>query len=76
MSNANYIFKSFVAHEMLREKYGLKEAEIPDNVYAARRSDIPIIKTIGLIVEELEAPHPTTDANLRNKVLQSLNEAV
>lgn len=69
------ILSSFLQHELLLTKYHLNQAELPTKVRDAINSEIPIVKTIGLIVEALEKQIPETDNSLRNIVLQYLNTA-
>lgn len=76
MARKDDILNSFLKHEILKEKYGLKKSEIPSTVREALNSDKPIVKAIALIVDGLESQTPVTDATLRNTVTQFLNEAI
>ena len=76
MAKKDEILHSFLKHEMLTKKYGLKKSEIPSTVREGLKSDSPIVKAISLIVDGLEAQTPITDAALRNQILQFLNEAI
>lgn len=76
MARKDDILKSFLTHELLENKYGLKREEIPNSVREALNSDITIIKAIALIVEGLDGTSPVTDSVLRNQVIQFLNEAL
>ncbi|MCD4663842.1 MAG: hypothetical protein K8R68_01150 [Bacteroidales bacterium] len=60
---------------MLQEKYELSQDSLPDTVIEALVTDIPIVKAIALIVENLESPQSITDSALRNIITQYLNEA-
>lgn len=67
------IFKSFLKHELLENKYELKREELPNTVREALLSEIPILKTIALVVEGKDGTSPITDKVLRNQVTQFLN---
>jgi len=74
MARKDDIFCSFLNHEMLKDKYELKESEIPSTVREALNSDKPIVKAIALIVDGLESPTPITDAALNTQIRQYLQE--
>lgn len=76
MARKDDILKSFLTHELLENKYELKQEVLPKNVREALNSDKPIIKAIALIVEGLDGTSPVTDSVLRNQVTQFLNEAL
>jgi hypothetical protein len=76
MARKDEILKSFLSHELLRSKYSLSEKNIPQTVFEALRSDVPIVKAVAIIVEGLESKPPTTDNDLRNQVNQYLNEVI
>ena len=75
MARKDDILQSFLEHDIIKDKYGLEKKDLPKTVREALTSEIPIIKTIGLVVENLEAATPTTDNALRNLITQYLNEA-
>lgn len=75
MARKDDILKSFLKHELLETEYELKTENFPSTVREALKSDKPIIKAIGLIVEGLDGISPVTDSVLRNQVTQFLNEA-
>lgn len=75
MARKDEILKSFLEHEIILKKYKIDANERPQNIRSALASDVPIIKTIGLIVENLELSTPITDNALRNLITQYLNEA-
>jgi hypothetical protein len=66
--NKNKIFKKFISHELIKEKYLLKETDIPNNVTSALSSEIPIIRTIAVLVYELESNKGINDTALYNKI--------
>ena len=74
--NKNKIFKKFVSHELIKEKYQLEERDIPNNVTTALVSEIPIIKTIAILVDELENNQGINDITLYNKINIYLNQNI
>jgi len=74
MARKDDILSSFLKHEMLKDKYELKESDIPSTVREALNSDNPIVKAIALIVDGLESPTPITDAALNTQIRQYLQE--
>ena len=75
MARKDDILNSFLKHDILREKYNLKESDMPKSIREGLVSEIPIIKSIALIVDGLESTMPITDAALRNSITQYLNDA-
>jgi hypothetical protein len=75
MARKDDILISFLEHDIIKDKYQIESNDLPTTVREALNSNVPIIKAIGLIVENLEASTPTTDNALRNLITQYLNEA-
>jgi len=76
MARKDNILKSLLAHELLENKYELKQEELPKTVREALNSNIPIVKAIALVVEGLDGTSKVTDSVLRNQVTQFLNGAL
>ena len=76
MARKDDILKSFLEHEILKEKYKIKAAEIPCSIREAMKSNVPIIKAIALIIENLESSQVINDKALRDIILQHLNQTV
>ena len=74
MARKDEILNSFLKHEMLTSKYGLKKSDIPPTVREGLTSDIPIVKAIALVVEGLENPTPISDPALNSQIRQYLQE--
>jgi hypothetical protein len=55
MAKKDEIFKSFMKHELLRDKYAIDDNSIPDTVKDAKNSNIPIIKIIGELVDSIDS---------------------
>jgi hypothetical protein len=66
--NKNKIFKKFISHELIKEKYRIEDMDIPNNVTSALSSEIPIIRTIAVLVYELESNKGINDTALYNKI--------
>jgi hypothetical protein len=74
MSRKDEIFRNFLEHEILSTKYKIKKSELPNTVREGLNSRIAIVKSMALIVENLEPPQSVTDKTLRDIVLQHLNQ--
>jgi hypothetical protein len=72
----NKIYKKFVSHKLIKEKYGLEEKDIPNNITNALISEKPIIKTIAILVDELENNQGINDISLYNKISIYLNQNI
>lgn len=75
MARRDDILRSFLQHELLKNKYKLSENDLPNTVSEAINSEHPIVHVLGLIVDGLEHEQPCTDAVLRNTITQYLNTA-
>lgn len=74
--NKNKILKKFISHELIKEKYRIEETDIPNNVTSALVSEIPIIRTIAILVNELESNQGINDITLYNKISIYLNQNI
>lgn len=74
--NKNKIFKKFISHELIKDKYQLEERDIPNNITRALVSEIPIVKTIAILVDELESNQGINDITLYNKISIYLNQNI
>jgi len=75
MSRKDNVFSTFMNHALLNEKYELTDEETQVSLSVAVNSEIPIIKTIALLVTEMEAKSIPGDVSLKNIVNQYLNTA-
>ena len=66
---------SFLSHEILVNEYEVDNVLLPKTVHEALKSEIPIVKAIALIVDNLEGPNLVTETTLRNIINQYLNDA-
>lgn len=76
MARKDKILSSFLEHDILKSEYKIKGKDIPKTVREATNSEEPIIKTIALIVEKLEASDSISDSALHKLVTQYLNTAI
>lgn len=74
MARKDEIFTAFLSHSIFEEKYKLDKEDLPRTLRDGLQSDVPLIKCIALIVENLEGGF-TTDHNLKNIVTTYLNKA-
>lgn len=74
MARKDDILQSFLEHDILKSKYKIKGADMPNNVREALKSDVPIVKAIALIIENLESTQGITDKALRDLILIHLNQ--
>lgn len=72
----NQIFKKFISHNIIKEKYELEDKDIPNNITSGLASTIPIIRTVAILVNELEDNHGINDVSLYNKISIYLNQNV
>ena len=73
MARKDEILKSFLEHNLLKDKYNIVAGTAPNTVREALNSSIPIIKAIALIVENLESAQSITDKTLRDIITQYLS---
>jgi hypothetical protein len=76
MARKDEIFKTFLEHPILTEKYNLSDNDLPKSLAEGLQSDVPIVKSIALIVSNLEVANPVNDSSLRNIVTSYLNAAI
>jgi len=74
MARKDNILHSFLRHPLIKEKYEI-EPPLPETVREALLSNSPVIRTIALIIENLEVQTPVTDASLKAIINQYLNSA-
>lgn len=74
MARKDDILKSFLTHELLENKYNLKQVQLPATVREALNSDIPIVKAIALIIDGLESKPSITNTALNVQLRQYLKD--
>jgi uncharacterized membrane-anchored protein YjiN (DUF445 family) len=75
MARKDDILCSFLQHDLIKSKYGISKTDLPKTISQGLQSEHPIVKTVALVVSSLESTETITDSNLRNKVIQYLNDA-
>ena len=73
MARKDAIFQSFINHELIKKQYDLRDADLPTSLHEGLNSDLPIIKTIALIVEDTESYSSSSDKSLYASLTQYLN---
>ena len=73
MIRKDRILQSFMKHPILKSKYSIEDDQKPNSCLEALNSDVPIIRTLGLIVEELEGKDRASDNALHKKIRTFLN---
>lgn len=76
MARKDDVFMSFIKHELISEKYDLKEDDMPNSIKEGLKSEHTIIKAIALIVENAEGINPLSDKALYGQITQFLNESI
>lgn len=72
MARKDDILKSFLEHEILRDKYKLTGESLPKTVSDALDSQVPIVNAIAKIIDGIESKPPLSDNVLRDLVTQYL----
>lgn len=74
MARKDEIFNSFLKHEIITNKYGVTQEDLPQNLNEGLNSKNTVVKTIALIVDDTESINPSSDKALYSKITQFLNE--
>ncbi len=74
MARKDDIFVSFVKHPIVKDKYGIDQSDLPNNLREGLSSNHVIIQTIALIVESQEKVPAESDSALQKKIIQFLNQ--
>ncbi len=73
MARKDDIFRSFMEHPIVHEKWEQQSEPIPETVRDGLRSNVPLVMSIALLVEELEADDAISDKTLFTKLTAQLN---
>ncbi len=76
MARKDEILQSFLNHNLLKDKYDLSSEEQNMRHLDALNSEKPIIKSIALLVDELENSSAISDGRLYEMLTQYLNTIV
>jgi|GEM_PF-4734670 len=74
MVKEDEILKSFMAHPILQEEYGLTTNDLPQTVEEGMRSNVPIVLAITNIVKGMQRRPVTSDNELQRQVFEILNK--
>lgn len=72
MAKYDEMYRSFLEHELLTDKYNIVVDDLPKNVIGSP-SNIKIIDTLRLIVKSIELDNNKTDKELVSIISKSLN---
>ena len=73
MTKEDEILRSFMEHPLLREKYELKEEQLPNTVEEGMKSPIPIVLAITNIVKGVQRKPEVSDQDLQRQLFAILN---
>ena len=74
MARKDDIFKSFIDHPLIKDKYEIDKAELPVNLREGLASNQVIIQTIALIVDSQEKVPAESEKTLDTKIRQFLQK--
>ena len=74
MAKEDEILKSFMAHPLLKEEYGLTENDLPQTIEAGMKSNIPIVLAITNIVKTIQRKQANSDNDLQRQIFEILNK--
>ena len=72
MTRKDVIFEGFLSHEFFKEKYKIKNEELPKNLKEGLRSKNSMVKAIAIIVDDAESNNPSSEKSLFTKITQFL----
>jgi hypothetical protein len=73
MVREDQILKAFMANPLLKNKYGILEEELPNNIETGMKSKHPIIVAITIIVKGIQKSPVTTDVEIQRQLFEILN---
>ncbi len=73
MIRKDKLLLDFLNHSKIKE-YNIPKSELKLSVQDAMRSNYPIVKSIAMIVNELEKSSPTSDNELNKIIKRMLND--
>lgn len=76
MAKEDEILKSFMAHPLLKEEYGLSDDDLPQTIEAGMKSNVPIILAISNIVKNIQRKQVNSDNELQRQVFEILNKKI
>lgn len=73
MARKDDLIKSFLGHQMLRDKYGITEEEMNYSHSTALDSNKPVIRSIAIVIGQVESSASISDGKLYEMIAQYLN---
>jgi hypothetical protein len=74
MAKEDEILTAFMSHPLLKEKYGIKEEELPNTIKNGMSSKYPIIVAITNIVKGQQRIPAVTDSEIQRQLFEILNK--
>jgi hypothetical protein len=69
------LLQNYLAHELLEQKYGIENKNIPSTLKDALNSEETIISTIATIINLVQSESAISDKQLASKISQHLNNS-
>lgn len=67
---------NYLSHDLIKDKYNLRDSDISKDLREALNSDKSIISTIANIINIVQNEPAISDKQLANKISQHLNNAI
>ena len=75
MARKDDIFKSFLDHPIIHEKYGIDKSKLPSKIDQGLKSEHLIVQTLALIISDLEKGiNVSSEKQLYQKLTSFLTE--
>jgi hypothetical protein len=72
MARADKILKTFLSDSIIKDKYNVDSEDYPTLTHALN-SDVPIVKAIAIIIQDVSSEIEMNDKQLYQKVISFLN---
>lgn len=72
----NELLGNYLSHDLIKDKYNLKDSDISKDLREALNSDKSIVSTIANIINIVQNEPAISDKQLANKISQHLNNAI
>jgi hypothetical protein len=72
----NELLGNYLSHDLIKEKYNIKDSDTSKDLREALNSDKSIVSTIANIINIVQNEPAISDKQLANKISQHLNNAI
>ena len=69
------LLQNYLDHELIENKYEIKNKDLPENLKDALNSDKTIVSTIATIINLVQNESSISDKQLATKISQHLNNS-